>query len=275
MTELLEKFSLTGKSAFVTGGASGLGLAYAEAMAEGGAQVTIADVDGEAAEREAGRLRSSGFDVRATVVDVSDDEGVRRAIDEHEAAFGALDIVFANAGLAEGAAYIGYDGTRDPDGQIENVKVEDWRRTLAVDLDGVFFTIRHAVRLMKKHGRRGSIIATSSNASEITCPIVATAYMPAKAAVKHLVRQLARELAEFGIRVNAIAPGSVVTNIGGGVLKDPAVRAVWDMGVPLGRMGEPDQFKPIALYLASEASDYMTGAEILLDGGVTLRGIPG
>jgi NAD(P)-dependent dehydrogenase (short-subunit alcohol dehydrogenase family) len=272
---ILDRFSVKGKSAFVTGGASGLGLAYVEAMAEGGAAVTISDVNLDCARDHAKRLGSEGFDVRASKVDVSDDEEVARAFEEHEAAFGALDILFANAGMAEGEGYIGFDGKRSGSGQVDTYPVEYWRKTMAIDLDGMFYTIRHGVRLMKKHGRKGSIIATSSNASEITCPIVATPYMPAKAGVKHLVRQLARELAEFGIRVNAIAPGSVVTNIGGGVLKDPAVRAVWDKGVPLGRMGETDQFKPLALYLASDASDYMTGTEIVIDGGVTLRGIEG
>lgn len=272
---LLDRFSLAGKSALVTGGASGLGLAYVEAAAEGGAAVTIADLDEASAAREAARLTAAGHTVRHTRIDVSNDDDLRRAFDEHEAAFGALDIVFANAGLAVGDGYIGFDGQRSAEGQIDTYPVEAWRTTLAVDLDGVFYTIRHAVRLMKKHGRRGSIIATTSNASEITCPIVATPYMPAKAGVRHLVRQLARELAPFGIRVNAIAPGSVVTNIGGGVLKNAEVRAVWDKGVPLGRMGETSQFKPLALFLASDASDYMTGCEVVMDGGVSVRGIEG
>lgn len=272
---LLDSFSLAGKSALVTGGASGLGLAYVEAVAEGGAAVTIADLDDASAQREAERLTAAGYTVRHTRIDVSNDDDLRRAFDEHEAAYGALDIVFANAGLAVGDGYIGFDGQRSAEGQIDTYPVDAWRTTLAVDLDGVFYTIRHAVRLMKKHGRRGSIIATTSNASEITCPIVATPYMPAKAGVKHLVRQLARELAQFGIRVNAIAPGSVVTNIGGGVLKNAGVREVWDKGVPLGRMGETSQFKPLALFLASDASDYMTGSEVVMDGGVSVRGIEG
>ena len=272
---ILERFSLEGKSAFVTGGASGLGLAYAEAMAEGGARVTISDVDLDNAQEQAERLTAEGHDVRAGQLDVSDDAAVKKAFDAHEAEFGALDIVFANAGVGIGEGYIGFDGSRSETGQIDTFPADYWRQTMAINLDGMFYTIRHAVRLMKKHGRKGSIIATSSNASSITCPIVATPYMPSKAGVAHLVRQLARELAPFGIRVNAIAPGSVVTNIGGGVLKDPAVREVWDKGVPLGRMGETEQFKPLALYLASDASDYMTGSEIVLDGGVTLQGIGG
>jgi NAD(P)-dependent dehydrogenase (short-subunit alcohol dehydrogenase family) len=118
-----------------------------------------------------------------------------------------------------------------------------------------------------KPARKGSIIATSSNAALINEAIVGTAYMPAKAGVAHFVRHMAMELAEYRIRVNAIAPGPFVTNIGGGWLKDPVVRAAWDSKVPLGRMAEPEQIKPLALYLASDASSYVTGSQIVIDGG--------
>lgn len=123
---------------------------------------------------------------------------------------------------------------------------------------------------MKAVGRGGSIIATSSNAAVVAEPIVGLPYMPAKAGIAHMMRHLALELAAFRIRVNAIAPGPFVTNIGGGWLKkDPIVRKVWDANVPLGRV-EPHQIKPLALYLASDASDYMTGALIVIDGGMSL-----
>jgi len=125
---------------------------------------------------------------------------------------------------------------------------------------------------MKAGKKSGSIIVTSSNASTITAPIVATAYVAAKAGVSHLVRNVALELAEYGIRVNTISPGLFVTNIGGGVLSDPAVQAVWDKSVPLGKMGQPSQIKALALYLASDASSFMTGAELFIDGGISLRG---
>ena len=119
-----------------------------------------------------------------------------------------------------------------------------------------------------KPARRGSIIATTSTAAIVTEPIVGTAYMPAKAGIAHLIRQVALELAEYRIRVNAIAPGPFVTNIGGGWLKDPKVRAAWDAQVPLGRIAETEQIKALALYLASDASSYMTGSQVLIDGGV-------
>ncbi|MGL1654812.1 SDR family NAD(P)-dependent oxidoreductase, partial [Vibrio parahaemolyticus] len=128
---LLDRFSLAGKSAFVTGGASGLGLAYVEAVAEGGGAVTIADLDAAAAQREASRLTALGHTVRHARVDVSNDEDLRRAFDEHEDKFGALDIVFANAGLAMGDGYIGFDGQRSADGQIDTYPVDHWRTTLA------------------------------------------------------------------------------------------------------------------------------------------------
>jgi NAD(P)-dependent dehydrogenase (short-subunit alcohol dehydrogenase family) len=187
--------------------------------------------------------------------------------------YGRLDIVFANAGISAGKGYLNGQGERHAQGQIENFDVENWHAAIDVNLGGVYFTIRHAARVMKPTGRPGSIVVTTSNASTITVPVVAAPYMAAKAGAAHLVRQLARELAHFGIRVNAIAPGSIITNIGGGSFHKPEVRDAWAKGVPLGgKMGLPDQIKPLALYLASDASDFVTGTEILIDGGVSLTG---
>jgi NAD(P)-dependent dehydrogenase (short-subunit alcohol dehydrogenase family) len=192
-------------------------------------------------------------------------------MDDHDAACGGLDICFANAGIDPGAGFWNPEGHRNPDGQVDTFDPARWERTMAVNLTGVYYTIREAVRIMKRAGRGGSIIATASNAGLVSEPIVGMAYMPAKAGVLHMVRHLALELAEFGIRVNAIAPGPFVTNIGGGwVKKDPVVRAAWDAIVPLGRMAEADQIKPLALLLASDASDYMTGSHVVIDGGMML-----
>jgi NAD(P)-dependent dehydrogenase (short-subunit alcohol dehydrogenase family) len=262
----LDQFDIKGRSALVTGGASGLGLAYAEAMAEAGAKVTIADIDRDSGEREAARLRAEGYDVRAAVLDVVDRDATGKVFAAHAAAFGGLDIAFANAGIDPGAGYWNPAGHRNPEGQIDTLDPARWDRAIAINLTGVFNTVREAVRLMKP-ARKGSIIATSSNAALINEPIVGTAYMPAKAGVAHFVRQVAMELAEYRIRVNAIAPGPFVTNIGGGWLKDPVVRAAFDSKVPLGRMAEPYQIKPLALYLASYASAYMTGSQVVIDGG--------
>jgi NAD(P)-dependent dehydrogenase (short-subunit alcohol dehydrogenase family) len=273
---ILDRFDIRGQSAFVTGAASGIGLAYAEAMAEAGARVTLTDIDGEAAEREAARLRDAGFEARADRCDVSQWESVVAAFDAHDAAYGGLDIAFANAGIDAGAGFWNPAGHRNPEGQVDTYDHTRWDKSIAVNLNGVFYTVSNAVRIMKKGGRAngrtgGSIITTASNAGLVTEPIVGLPYMPAKAGVLHMVRALGLELAEFRIRINAIAPGPFLTNIGGGWLKtDPVARAAWDAIIPLGRMAETDQLKPLALLLASDASDYMTGSHVVIDGGMML-----
>ena len=266
----LDQFDIRGRSALVTGAASGIGLAYAEAMAEAGARVTLSDIDAEGAEREAARLCGLGHEARADRLDVADRDETDRVFGAHAAAYGGLDICFANAGIDPGAGFWDPAGHRNEDGQIDTLDPARWDRTISINLTGVFNTIRVAVRLMKKQGK-GSIIATSSNAALINEAIVGLPYMPAKAGVAHMVRHAALELAEFGIRVNAIAPGPFVTNIGGGWLKkDPVVRKAWDAQVPLGRVAETDQIKPLALLLASDAGSYITGAQMVIDGGMML-----
>ncbi len=267
----LDQFNIAGRSALITGAASGIGLAYAEAMVEAGAKVTLADIDIAGAEREVARLRSEGADARAAACDVSDLGEVRTAFDGHVAAFGGLDIAFANAGWDAGNGFWSPTGERNPKGQIDVYDPDAWQRSISINLSGVFHTIREAVRCMKAGGGKGSIIATASNAGLMNEAIVGLPYMPAKAGVLHLVRHAALELAEFGIRVNAIAPGPFVTNIGDGwVKKNPAAKAAFDKTIPLGCMAETDQIKPLALLLASDASNYMTGAHVVIDGGVML-----
>lgn len=267
---ILDRFDISGRSAIVTGAASGIGLAYAEAMAEAGAKVTLTDIDGDGAEREAARLRGEGYEARADRLDVSDFDATARVFDAHAAAWGGLDIAFANAGIDTGAGFWNPAGHRNPEGQVDTYDHHRWDRSIAVNLSGVYYTIANAVRIMKAHARKGAIVCTASNAGLVTEPIVGLPYMPAKAGILHMVRALGLELAEFGIRINAIAPGPFVTNIGGGWVKDPVVRAAWDKIVPLGRMAETDQIKPLALLLASDASDYMTGSHCVIDGGMML-----
>jgi len=269
----LDQFDIAGRSALVTGAASGLGLAFAETMAEAGVKVTLADIDAEGAAREAERLRGEGYDARAVTCDVSDLTLVAAAFDGHVAAYRGCDIAFANAGWDAGNGFWSPENKRNPDGQIDVYDPERWNRSIAINLTGVFHTVREAARVMKAntHRRGGSIICTSSNAAEVNEAIVGLPYMPAKAGVKHLMRHAAYELAAYGIRVNAIAPGPFVTNIGGGWLKkNPAARAAWDELVPVGRVAETWQIKPLALLLASDASSYMTGSHVMIDGGMQL-----
>ncbi|MEO7247206.1 MAG: SDR family NAD(P)-dependent oxidoreductase [Novosphingobium sp.] len=274
----LDQFTIAGRSALVTGAASGIGLAYAEVLAEAGASVTLTDIDIEGAEHEAERLRSCGFSARADALDVADRGAVTRVFDAHAAAHGGLDICFANAGVGMGPGFVSPNGERVADGQVDTFDPELWDRSIAINLTGAYNTMRNAARLMKvdqSNGRKGgSIIATASNAGLILEPIVPMPYMPAKAGVLHMVRALALELAAFGIRVNAIAPGPFVTNIGGGWAKnDMAVRKAFDATIPLGSMAETDQIKPLALLLASDASSYITGSTMLIDGGVALGNV--
>jgi len=272
----LDQFDVSGRSALVTGAASGIGLAYAETMAEAGAKVTLTDIDAEGAEREAARLRSEGYDARADRADVAVLEDVAGAIDRHVDAYGGLDICFANAGLDVGNGFWTPEGKRNPAGQIDVYEPERWYKSIGINLTGVFHTVREAARAMKANeargGRRGgSIVITSSNAAEVNEAIVGVPYMAAKAGVKHFMRHAAFELAAYGIRVNAIAPGPFVTNIGDGwVKKNPAAKQAWDELCPLSRMAETYQIKPLALLLASDAGSYMTGSHVMIDGGMQL-----
>ena len=272
----LDQFDITGRSALVTGAASGIGLAYAEVMAEAGAKVTLTDIDAEGAAREAQRLTDEGYEARWAACDVANLDQVAKTFDDHVSAFGGCDIAFANAGLDVGNGFWSPDDKRNPDGQIDVYPKASWDKSIGINLTGIFHTVREAARVMKANeargGRRGgSIVVTSSNAAEVNEAIVGVPYMAAKAGVKHFMRHAAYELAAFGIRVNAIAPGPFVTNIGDGwVKKNPQAKLAWDKLVPVGRMAETWQIKPLALLLASDAGSYMTGSHVMIDGGMQL-----
>jgi len=265
-----ELFSVEGYGVVVTGGASGLGLAFAEALAENGAAVTILDVDGKAIESEVARLVGAGHDVRGEVVDVTDHARLDAAFDAAVAAHGRLDVAFANAGIDSGPGFVsgwaGAERPRNDEGALESYTDERWNRVIDVNLNGVFATIRSATRHLRPQ-RSGRIIVTTSLAAIKTEPVIGAAYMAAKAGCAHLTRNVALELAAYGITVNAIAPGFFVTNIGGGHAKDPAAQQAMAKDIPMHRVGFPDDIKGLALFLASPASAYVTGQQIVIDGG--------
>jgi NAD(P)-dependent dehydrogenase (short-subunit alcohol dehydrogenase family) len=259
-------FDVRGRRAVVTGAASGLGLAAAEVLAECGARVTLADVHAERLAEAAGRLSEGGCDVRTAVVDVTDDSSVRSAFADAAAAYGGIDIVFANAGIAAVPGYA------NPGGQeLHTVGDDAWRRVLDVNLDGVLSTMRAAAGVMKPQ-RSGRIVVTASTAGLRADPMVCYGYVASKAAVVNVARQAALELAPHGVHVNVIAPGPIKTRIGGGVT--PESEQQWAALVPIGRMGEPEELKGLALMLASPAASFITGAVITIDGGQFL-GEPG
>ena len=264
-------YSVRGRSAIVTGAASGLGLAMAEALASCGARVTLLDLNGEAAQVASDRLRAAGCNTRAAVLDVTDRPALDRAFDAAATAQGGLDIVFANAGIDPGPGFasVAQRGHRVPEHQIEHYSDERWHRVIGVSLDAAFYSIRAAARLMKPAGR-GSIVVTTSISAVRPAPVIGMAYMAAKAGAAHLVRTAALELARYGVRVNAIAPGPFATNIAVGRADADAFRAAQIGAVPLGRVAAPEEIRGLALLLASDASGFITGEQIVIDGGASL-----
>ncbi len=266
-------FNVQGRTAIVTGGASGIGLGYAEALAANGARVTLLDVDERRIDSEVARLRDAGFDVNGRVVDVTDHTGLDKAIDQIAASYGRLDAAFANAGIDPGPGYVGaWVGDERPrlaEGAIENYQDARWNRVIDVNLNGIFATVRAAARHMRRQ-RNGHIVITTSAASQRIEPAIGAAYMAAKAGAAHFMRSVALELAAYQINVNAIAPGMFVTNIGGGHSKDPAVQKAFASVIPMHRVGFPQDIGGLALFLASEAGSYVTGQEIVIDGGLCL-----
>lgn len=259
--DLNQLFSLEGKTAIVTGAASGLGLAISECLHAAGAHVALLDIDADALSRVAGAL---GERVKTAVVDVSDRSLLRETIDSVAESHGSLDIVVANAGVTAGPGYL------TDIGQINAVEDERWDRVVEVNLSSVFVTMQAAAKHMKQQ-RSGRIIAVSSVAglrSEVMCGY---AYAATKAAVVNLVRQTAMELAQYNVTVNGIAPGPFRTNIAGGHIRQPEVEAQFAKMVPLGRIAEPDEIKGLALLLASPASSFMTGSTIAVDGGIMAK----
>ena len=218
------RFDVTGFGAIVTGGASGLGLAYGEVLAEHGARVTLIDVDGDAVVTQASRLHGEGLDVRGVVADVTDHAGLDRVIDEAAEAYGRLDVAFANAGIDPGVGFVGaWAGGERPrmeEGALERYADERWQRVIDINLTGIFATVRAAARHMRPRGF-GRIVVTTSLAATKVEPAIGSAYMTAKAGARHFMHSVALELAADGITVNAIAPGFFVTNIGGGHAHDP------------------------------------------------------
>ena len=268
-----ELFKVEGLGVIVTGGASGLGLGYAEALAENGARVTILDVDADRVDQETRRMRDLGWAVRGDVVDVRDHPAIDRAFDAAATAHGRLDVVFANAGVDPGPGFVGsWMGSQRPrnsQGALENYTDERWNRVLDINLNGIFATLRAGARLMRPQ-RAGRMIVTTSVAAYQCEPAIGAAYMTAKAGAAHLMRQVALELAAFGITVNAIAPGFFATNIGGGHAKQPQVQEAMGKVIPMHRVGFAEDMHGLALFLASPASAYLTGQQISIDGGWTL-----
>ncbi len=261
----LSLYNLTGQTMVVTGAASGIGLAIAEVLLEAGASVVMSDLDSTQLAAEVHRLSALGYSsVHGVVADVGDMDQVESLMEGAIARHGGLDCVFANAGVSAGRGFVAEEG------RLENIALDAWNRVLQVNLNGVLLTLKASARHMKARGG-GRIIVTSSIAGLRCEPLSGYAYVASKAAVNNLVRQAAVELAPFNVLVNAIAPGPVATAINGGRLRMPEVAERMKSYIPLGRVADPSEIKGLALLLASQASSYMTGAVIPIDGGASAR----
>ena len=264
------QFEVSGFGVVVTGGASGLGLAYGEVLAAHGARVTLIDVDPDGLAAAAQRLRGDGLDVRTALADVTDHAALDAAIDEAADTYGRLDVAFANAGIDSGVGFVGaWAGETRPrvaEGALERYEDERWNRVIDINLNGIFATARAAARHMRPR-RFGRIVFTTSLAATTVEGAIGSAYMAAKAGARHFMHAAALELAADGITVNAIAPGFFETNIGGGHAHRPEVQAPLAKAIPMHRIGQPDDIKALALFLAAPASAYITGQEIIIDGG--------
>jgi NAD(P)-dependent dehydrogenase (short-subunit alcohol dehydrogenase family) len=264
---LTRLFDVRDVRAVVTGAASGLGFAMAEVLADCGARVTLADIDGDLLEESTKALEDRGGRVRGSVVDVSDADRVRALFDDVVAADGGVDVVFANAGIATNPGFAVEGGEC-----IDAIDRAAWDTVIGVNLNGIMFTISNAAAAMRRQGG-GRIIVTSSIAGLRPEPVVCYSYIASKAALLNVVRQAALDLAPDNVLVNAIRPGQFKgTRIGGGATldPDPETEEQWVGTIPVRRMAEPEELKGLVLLLASPAGSFITGAAHVIDGGAAI-----
>lgn len=251
--KIMEQFCLKDKTVIVTGGAQGIGLNYAMAVASTGAAVAIADLNGDKAEETAAWLAAE-YQVRtmAITVDVTCPEQVERMCTEMITELGRIDVAFCNAGISINVP-------------AEEMSYEQWCKVLDINLTGVFLTAAAVGRQMIRQGG-GSIINTASMSGHIVnIPQPQVAYNTSKAGVIMLTKSLAVEWADKNIRVNSISPGYIQTDLIEGNELIPA----WKHYSPSNRLGKPEELQGAALYLASDASSFTTGADFIIDGAYT------
>ncbi len=253
---ILNRFSLQGKVALITGGASGIGESFAFALAEAGADVAVADLNYARAQHVAGQIAHLGIRSMALQVDVTQKTQVCTMVDKVMTQWGHLDIGVNNAGVA----------IRAPAAEMTE---DDWDVTLAVDLKGVFLCCQAEARAMFPMGV-GSIVNTASMSGQIVNrPQLHVAYNAAKAGVVHMTRTCAAEWAARGIRVNCLSPGHTLSPMTATRLDDEE-GYLWRDNTPMNRLGLPQDLQGGLIFLASAASAYVTGHNLVIDGGYTL-----
>jgi NAD(P)-dependent dehydrogenase (short-subunit alcohol dehydrogenase family) len=245
---------LKDKVALVTGAAQGIGLACAQAFAEQGAAVMLADRDEKTGRASAEKLREAGHRAMFATCDVSRGDDVRAAVGATVAEFGRLDILVANAGIVHAAEFL-------------DLEEADFTRVLDINLKGVFLAGQAAARQMVKQGGGGSIINMSSVNAVMAIPNQVP-YVVSKGGVNQLTKVMALSLAPHGIRVNGIGPGTILTELAkNAVLGNREAERRILSRTPLGRMGEPFEIAAVAAFLASDEASYLTGQTLYPDGG--------
>ncbi|MEO3943929.1 SDR family NAD(P)-dependent oxidoreductase [Gorillibacterium sp. CAU 1737] len=255
---------MEGKVALVTGGGSGIGRAAAIKLAQHGAKVCIMDLGERRAQEVEDAIRSAGGESFVADVDISDPKRVEGGILEAVSRYGRLDFIFANAGI---------NGTFAP---IEELHPDDWDNTISTNLKGTFLTVKYAVPHLKQQG--GSIVITSSiNGNRTFTLFGASAYSTSKAGQVAFMQMAALELARYKIRVNAICPGAIATNIDQNTTKAPAVKEIEiPINYPEGAQplekgpGSAEQVADLVLFLASSESSHITGTTVYIDGAESL-----
>ncbi len=257
---ILDHFRLDGRVALVTGSGQGIGRGFAHALGEAGAAVAVVDLVADKAHAVAEELAAKGIDALAISADVTRADQAHAMVEAVLARWGRLTIAVNNAGMGQWAA-------------AEEMSETDWDRMLDLNLKAVFLCCQAEARVMLPTGY-GKIINTASmSGSVVNRPQKQAAYNTSKAGVIHLTRSLAAEWAPRGLRVNCISPGYTVTPLVGQLLESPAGQTMapqWIGMTPLGRLGEVNDLQGAAVFLAASASDFMTGHDLIIDGGYCL-----
>jgi NAD(P)-dependent dehydrogenase (short-subunit alcohol dehydrogenase family) len=249
---VLKLFDLRGKRALVTGASSGIGKEVARAYLQAGAEVAIAARHSEVLEEVAKELSAAGGRVLPVSCDVTRPDQVDGMVDRVTVELGGVDIAVCNAGIVAVTPML-------------EMSPEEFQRIQDTNVTGVFLTAQAAARAMVRQGQGGVIITTASMSGHIiNIPQQVGHYCASKAAVIHLTKAMAVEFAPHNIRVNSVSPGYILTEL---VMPMADLHALWEPKIPMGRLGRPEELTGLYLYLASEASSYMTGSDLVIDGG--------